>query len=112
MPGPVGEPFTAAAIATTLFAAVDVMLFRRVTRCAGLIEPTDREWEWIRDWREGKLEAVELEDGRCWLDGRGGCMSWNRQGQRAASSSAGQRTTFETVIVADSVRWLSNLEAL
>lgn len=61
-------PF-ATAVAATLFAAVDDMLFLRVTRCARFIEPTDNECEWVRDF-EGRLEAVEVMESRCWLVGR------------------------------------------
>ena len=52
-------PFAAAAIAAMLPAALELMLLRRVTRCAGFIEAADIECEWGRDF--GSEPAVELE---------------------------------------------------
>jgi hypothetical protein len=42
-------PLAAAAMAATLLAAVELMLFRRVTRCAGFMVPTDSDDECGRD---------------------------------------------------------------
>jgi hypothetical protein len=42
-------PLAAAAMAAMLLAAVELMLFLRVTRCAGFIGPTDSEEECGRD---------------------------------------------------------------
>jgi hypothetical protein len=42
-------PLAAAAMAATLLAAVELMLLRRVTRCAGFNEATDSEFECGRD---------------------------------------------------------------
>lgn len=51
-------PFAAAAIP----AAVDDMLFRRVTRCAGFIDPMDTECECGRDLGR---EPARLDECRC-----------------------------------------------
>lgn len=52
-------PLAAAARAAMLLAAVVLMLFRRVTRCAGFIEAADIECECGRDL--GSEPAMELE---------------------------------------------------
>jgi hypothetical protein len=69
-------PFAAAAMAALLLAAaVDDMLFLRVTRC-GCIEPTERECECGRDLGS---EPAMLDECRCWLVGRAGmdsCFRW------------------------------------
>lgn len=70
--------FIAAAIAAALLAAVDVMLFLRVTRCEGLMAPRETECEWCleEDGRTGKLdEGVAEVDSLCWLAGREACAS-------------------------------------
>lgn len=45
-------------------------------RFVGLTEPSEAVWEWVRAYelREGRLEALEPTDNRCWLAGRD--MSW------------------------------------
>jgi hypothetical protein len=42
-------PLAAAAMAAMLLAAVELMLFRRVTRCAGFTSPADSDDECGRD---------------------------------------------------------------
>ena len=53
-------PLIAAAIAATLLAVVELILFRRVTRCVGLREPRDTECEWCL---ELELRAGVLKKG-------------------------------------------------
>lgn len=60
-------PLAAAANAAMLLAAVELMLFLRVTRWAGFIEAADSECECGRDL--GSEPAMELE-WRCWVEGR------------------------------------------
>ena len=67
-------PLAAAAMAATLLAAVELMLFLRVTRCAGFIEPTERECECGRDL--GSEPAIMFPECRCWLAGRTAIGSW------------------------------------
>lgn len=61
-------PLAAAAIAATLLAPVVLMLFLRVTRCAGFIELADSDVECGRDL--GREPARLLPEYRCWLAGR------------------------------------------
>ena len=67
-------PLAAATMAATLLAADELMLFLRVMRCAGFMEPMDSECECWRDF--GREPAVLLEC-RCWLAGRTEMGSWD-----------------------------------
>jgi hypothetical protein len=76
-------PLAAAAMAATLLAAVDDMLFLRVTRCAWCIEPPDIECECGRDLGS---EPAMLDECRCWLVGRAGVGSWSSRQESATSN--------------------------
>jgi len=90
-------PFAAAVMAAMLPAAVELMLFRRVTRCAGLMEPTDSECECGRGL--GREPAMLLEC-RCWLVGRIAMVSCKGQdGQRTIE--AGQEGFKGTACLVD-----------
>jgi hypothetical protein len=67
-------PLAAAAMAAILLAAVELMLFLRVTRCAAFIGPTDSEDECGRDL--GRDPGIMLPECRCWLAGRTVIGSW------------------------------------
>lgn len=66
-------PLAAATMAATLLAAVELMLFLRVTRCAEL-ELTDSDDECGRDL--GREPGMTLPECRCWLAGRVAIGSW------------------------------------
>ena len=66
-------PLAAAAIAATLLAAVELMLFRRVTRCAEPMDPTESELECGRDLGS---EPAMLPECRCCDAGRTVMGSW------------------------------------
>lgn len=78
-------PLAAAAMAAMLLAAVELMLLRRVMRCAGFME-VDMECECGRDL--GSEPAMELE-WRCWLDGRTWMGSWMDREVSASNCSEG-----------------------
>lgn len=67
-------PLAAAAMAATLLAAEELMLFLRVTRWAGFMVPADMECECGRDL--GREPTMLLEACRCWLEGRTLIGSW------------------------------------
>ena len=67
-------PLTTAAIAAILFADVELMLFLRVTRCAELMVPAERDCECGRDL--GSEPAMMVPECRCWLAGRTVMGSW------------------------------------
>lgn len=74
-------PLAAAANAAMLLAAVELMLFLRVTRWAGFIEAADSECECGRDL--GSEPAMELE-WRCWVEGRTAMGSCGRRSSQQA----------------------------
>lgn len=81
-------PLAAAAIAAMLPAAVELMLFLRVTRCAGWMEPMDSECECGRVF--GSEPAAVLEC-RCWLDGRAAVGSCSGRRSARGQLRAGER---------------------
>lgn len=70
-------PLAAAAMAATLLAAVELMLFLRVTRCAEPMEPTESEDECGRDLGS---EPAMLPECRCCEAGRTLMGSWSAAG--------------------------------
>ena len=67
-------PLAAAAMAAMLVTGVWLILFLRVTRCAGLRLPADIECECGRFL--GSEPAMVLDECRCWLAGRTLMGSW------------------------------------
>ena len=84
-------PLAAAAMAATLVTGVWLMLFLRVTRCAGFRLPADIECECGRFL--GSEPAMVLDECRCWLAGRTLMDSWQaaRSAQLGGHAIAGKQ---------------------
>lgn len=67
-------PLAAAAMAAMFVTGVWLMLFLRVTRCAGWRLAADMDCEWVRFL--GSEPAMVLDECRCWLAGRTLMGSW------------------------------------
>ena len=96
-------PLAAAARAATLLTGVWLMLFLRVTRCAGLRLAADIECECGRFL--GSEPTMVLDECRCWLAGRtfkGSCdrMDSQRNPRRAIAASVMCVGTLRTVMLA------------